>query len=324
MEYDFPAFTKDVLDDAYKLSIGGFKERVFHHIRRLVHVDSGRWLTRTSAEAPYHDAGMYLYNLPQERDSLLREKYHSLDILYKAISENQGVAINLASLMEDNEWFSSELYKKMCEDYGINRAISIIVPCSHSGVFNGFGFYRKDRQNRFTEEERQTLENVAHFISRVLRLCLFSNLASDNSSVKNCAIYDHLGELLDSTPLFVDRLNILMRTDSTSLPADWFESKDSAVFKKLGVAKFIIKPLSDLYLVILENKTVFDSFTPLQNQVAELIVDGKSNKEIALELGISVYTVADHAKDIAAKLGGFGQGTTGRAKLVSRLLHTTE
>jgi DNA-binding CsgD family transcriptional regulator len=56
--------------------------------------------------------------------------------------------------------------------------------------------------------------------------------------------------------------------------------------------------------------------TPREREVAQLLVRGASNDEIARELWISRHTVKDHAKAVYAKLG-----VGGRAELSAKLFH---
>ena len=53
----------------------------------------------------------------------------------------------------------------------------------------------------------------------------------------------------------------------------------------------------------LNNDTaVLDPLTQRERQVLQLIAEGKSNKEISLELGMSVKTVETHRRNLMAKL----------------------
>ena len=50
-------------------------------------------------------------------------------------------------------------------------------------------------------------------------------------------------------------------------------------------------------------KTPHDSFSAREQEVVGLLLQGKSNKEIARELGITIRTVESHLGSIFAKLG---------------------
>jgi DNA-binding NarL/FixJ family response regulator len=58
--------------------------------------------------------------------------------------------------------------------------------------------------------------------------------------------------------------------------------------------------------------------TPRQAQVASLVAQGKSNKAIASELGVSLQTVKDHISDAACRLPGDGRP---RYKLIVLMLN---
>lgn len=64
---------------------------------------------------------------------------------------------------------------------------------------------------------------------------------------------------------------------------------------------------------------LFDNLTARQNQVANMILECKSNKEISQELNIEVRTVKYHVGSIYQKFGMQWDRTTGRVKLTMEL-----
>ncbi len=50
------------------------------------------------------------------------------------------------------------------------------------------------------------------------------------------------------------------------------------------------------------NGSVIDSLTPREREVVQLLAEGKSNKEVASVLNLSVYTVVNHRTNIMRKL----------------------
>jgi len=82
---------------------------------------------------------------------------------------------------------------------------------------------------------------------------------------------------------------------------------------KAGAEDFIEKPLDKRNFAkkirsILENETLYipelgDSLTPAETKILQLVVNGKSNREIADMLGRSVRTVEVHRAHIMQKLG---------------------
>lgn len=49
------------------------------------------------------------------------------------------------------------------------------------------------------------------------------------------------------------------------------------------------------------------TFTQRQNQIIQLVVDGKSNKAIAKELALSIKTVEVYVQRIAVRIDGDGK-----------------
>jgi DNA-binding NarL/FixJ family response regulator len=61
--------------------------------------------------------------------------------------------------------------------------------------------------------------------------------------------------------------------------------------------------------------------TDRESLLVQLLFDGKSNKEIAAELGISVRTVETHRKNIMAKLGVHSLGELFRYAIRTQIVH---
>src|SRR5690606_21761896 len=46
-----------------------------------------------------------------------------------------------------------------------------------------------------------------------------------------------------------------------------------------------------------------DALTPREREILRLLVDGRTNAEIAAHLGLSLYTVKNHVRNLLGKLG---------------------
>ena len=67
----------------------------------------------------------------------------------------------------------------------------------------------------------------------------------------------------------------------------------------------ISKLLAEDYLRQLQQRAVEDSYellTARERQVLQMLAEGRSNKEVAMELGLSLYTVETHRSNILQKL----------------------
>jgi len=95
----------------------------------------------------------------------------------------------------------------------------------------------------------------------------------------------------------------------------------SVMAMKAGAVSFLEKPFSNIELLIaveeacghaIENDEVsisrqnakarFEALTPREQQVMDLMVEGKMNKEIAFNLGVSIRTVEVHRSKVMQKM----------------------
>lgn len=88
-------------------------------------------------------------------------------------------------------------------------------------------------------------------------------------------------------------------------PIDGLFSKSGTrqcIYEKLPNILQGIRHIDDTFEELLENQPKFPTLTPREHQVLNLIVSGRTNKEIAEVLGISVKTVEKHRGSVMTKL----------------------
>jgi DNA-binding CsgD family transcriptional regulator len=76
-----------------------------------------------------------------------------------------------------------------------------------------------------------------------------------------------------------------------------------AAFEQLGCPGWAQAAAEELNRVSGRRPTAGGGLTPSERRVAELVADGLSNKEVAAQLFVSVYTVEEHLSNVYAKLG---------------------
>jgi DNA-binding CsgD family transcriptional regulator len=87
-----------------------------------------------------------------------------------------------------------------------------------------------------------------------------------------------------------------------------------AAFERIGSSGWAAAARSELARVGARRPSPAGGLTPAEQRVVELAAQGRSNKEIARELFVSVHTVEVHLSHAYAKLG-----VRSRAQLASRL-----
>jgi DNA-binding CsgD family transcriptional regulator len=89
----------------------------------------------------------------------------------------------------------------------------------------------------------------------------------------------------------------------------------------LGVEDFVTEPSTTLP-EYLHNRS--HDLSPREVDVLRFLASGQRNKEIAADLGLSVYTVARHVATIYAKIGAHGRAEATRYALEHGILTTRE
>ena len=81
-------------------------------------------------------------------------------------------------------------------------------------------------------------------------------------------------------------------------------------FTSVQIGRFSFERFGGMWVVGIDTSGILDRLTRRQAQVAKLITQGLTDKEIALRLGLSTSTVSNHVKDILKRLK-----TTSRVKV---------
>jgi len=90
-----------------------------------------------------------------------------------------------------------------------------------------------------------------------------------------------------------------------SAEADLISAIRAVHEKKAFFSPAISKLLAEDYLRQLQQRAVEDSYellTPRERQILQLLAEGRSNKEVAQDLNLSLYTVETHRSNILQKL----------------------
>jgi DNA-binding CsgD family transcriptional regulator len=80
-----------------------------------------------------------------------------------------------------------------------------------------------------------------------------------------------------------------------SVGASWDAARVRSRLRRLGVRRRIISPEVP--------HRGWDSLTPAERQVAQLVTEGRTNREIAEQLFVSPHTVSAHLRHIFDKIG---------------------
>lgn len=124
--------------------------------------------------------------------------------------------------------------------------------------------------------------------------------------------FERAVELLETLPLSYDRARVqfaygqTLRRAGRRADADAVISAAREAYLALGAETYVARCDRELAaggVNVVRTAREFDDLTPQEKAVAALVAEGKSNKEVAAELFLSVKTVQYHLTRIYAKLG---------------------
>jgi DNA-binding NarL/FixJ family response regulator len=124
----------------------------------------------------------------------------------------------------------------------------------------------------------------------------------------------------EGVPIPFDRARTLMAYGAAlrraKRKADARRTLEHAVaeFERLEAATFAERARSELERIGGRRPSAGDGLTPTEQQIAELVAEGRSNKEVAAALFVTVKTVEANLSKVYAKLG-----IRSRAALARRL-----
>jgi DNA-binding CsgD family transcriptional regulator len=172
---------------------------------------------------------------------------------------------------------------------------------------------RHDEADEFLRPHEQSAAEAGH-LSATARLAYargrWHGLQGDLDAAR--ASFDRALELLEPMPLRYDRARVhfsygqTLRRAGRRAEADAVMSAARDAYLALGAQTYVARCDRELAAggvnVVRANRE-FDDLTPQEEAVASLVAQGRSNKEVAAELFLSVKTVQYHLTRIYAKLG---------------------
>lgn len=282
-----------------------FKEWAMEISRSAVGFDSGIWVT-ADVVSDCFDC-YYLFHQPQE----MMENYDktiriSGDFIAQAVASNIGRTINSNDLMPHHEFIQQPSYLQHSHNYGIEYILSTCHIYPVTGIPTAIAFYRSDPNAPFSEADRKTTELLVPHLIEAMRINLFFYLHGSNNALENraLAICDPQGRLYETTQRFPEVLREVWpdwNGPQLGLPFESLNGQRINFWTKDGL-KFEATPCRDLYLLSVAREDVLDRLTPRQIEVARLLVDGKTYKNIARKLAITPSTVTKHVNEIHSRL----------------------
>ena len=277
------------------IDIGHYREWALCELQSYVPFDSAIWSTGHLSTRTFHTHTTL--GLPRNFPDILIDNIE-LNPITKRLFNNAGDAVDMADVISDEEFYSSEIFKRVFEPNNISRILSSIHICKRTGIYTLLSLYRLDKSRKFNQQEKQRHQSVLfHLVEAASHACLLS-LKQDNEPNTFHAICDLKGIYHEAEAEFIDLVKQCQELENlTVYPFDLKQVKlikDSAIIKS--------EPLGDLFRISIRERSPIDKLTLREQQVVDGVTQGLSFKQIAKKLALSPSTVSNHLYRIYQKL----------------------
>jgi DNA-binding CsgD family transcriptional regulator len=297
------------------IDLSQFRHWALNALQTLIDFDAAIWSSGHLSTRTFHTHTTI--GLPQSfPDTLI--KFLPINPISKPLFTNIGEPVDMSDVMNDEDFFSSELYKQVFQPYGIKRILSSVHIDKRSGIYTLLTLYRKDHTNRFNPPERECYQRALyHMLSASSQACFINLTAVDQDKIAHAAICDKHGIYHEVESNFLDLMeeHFFERTNQT-LPFPVPEAGKKITINQLSITT---QSLGDLYRITVRLMTPLDELTARELEVVEGVTQGLSFKQIAKELSLSPSTISNHLYRIYQKLK-----ITNRSELADLMRNQTQ
>lgn len=279
--------------------IQGYRRRALTELAQVIDFDGALWGTGHLNSSGFHSVDVL--GVDESYPTALAEN-KMINPFYGALKHATGQVVEFSTIMADDVFYHSDLYKKFFSQYGVERVMGVIVEDESTGIVSLVSLYRFDREKNFTEDDKQILQRMMHHLVSAASHAYFLHLNQQNETPNKTAlaICDKHGLFFEVQPRFIEMLQQHYPDDPLGrLPFSLQEKKDALAQGRLHFDK---EALGDLFCISLWEKSPFDLLSVREKEVVQAITRGLSFKEAARELGVAPSTVSNHLYKVYRKL----------------------
>jgi DNA-binding CsgD family transcriptional regulator len=281
-----------------QVTIAHFRDWALKELQALVPFDAAIWSTGHLSTRTFHTHTTL--GLPQQFPDLLIQ-HLPINPISKALFNHAGNAVDMRDVIEDDNFFQSDIYKLVFQPHRITRVLSSLHIESRSGIYTLLSIYRFDKQSIFTDQEKDIYQRALyHLLESASHACMLSMRGADASDMSQYAICDQHGVYHETEPHFLDMIEEAFPSyKAFTLPLEL-----PINLTHTSHCGFIVKAseLGDLYRVSIRHANPLDQLTERERQVVHGVTTGLSFKLIAKQLNLSPSTISNHLYRIYQKL----------------------
>lgn len=285
---------------------GQYRSWALDQVKRVIPHDGALWGSGSWQTLKFHT--VTLNNLPEDYPATL-EATASINPNLPHLLKHFDVPADMSEMMPDEQFYQSEIYRRAFEPLGIHRILSMSHVDRRSGVYSLVSLYRRDREQRFTEIEKQQHKRIAFHLFSAASHAYFLHLLKtqpDRPIGAGAAVIDLHGNFYETQPRFLEMLDERMpNRQPHELPFRIPEIGQTTSFQDLMVRS---EPLhNDLLLLTIWPAGPLDRLTQREREIVHCVAQGLSFKQAAKKIGVAPSTVANHLYRVYRKLGVYSR-----------------
>ncbi len=268
-------------------------------LQQVIPFDAAIWATGDINSEQFHTQTSL--NISPEIFSNLKKHLH-INPIYATLIANKGQAADMSEVLNDNDFYQSDLYRDCYKPLAIERILSSIHLDEDSGVFTIVSLYRYNRQQVFTLAEKQKQNRLLYHVvaaAAYRQVLALNEHGQINNGELASALCDKEGVYHAVEDKFLALIAPVVTSNSQSFPIAIANKKNKF---SLADLHFTQQKVGQLFRLTVRKKSVIDILSEREKQVVAGICQGSTFKQIAKQLHLSPSTVSNHLYRIYDKL----------------------
>lgn len=268
---------------------------------------SGAWIGRR-----FHT--ITVNGLPEDYPRALERSADENPLIRHLLTVPPNTPTTMADVFPDDQFFKSDLYRKVFEPFGVNRILSTVHLDRRSGVYSLVSLYRKDRAAMFTPEEKELQKRLTFHLFNAASHSFFMHLLRtqrERPGGAHSAVVDRRGTYHEAQPRFLDALDAHFPRPSAGRPGVPepgvlpFPLPEPGEIRQVGSGNALCvksEAMGDMFVVHVWPAGPLDRLTSREREIVVAVAHGLSFKQAARKIGVAPSTVANHLYRIYRKL----------------------
>lgn len=314
-------YIADVYSQAREMDINNFRTFCMNQLKRFVDFDAGVWLTRRQNHILLGGLETFVYNLPDDFMTnyarIIEQGIMQEDPFSRVALEHPNQSHTVLDIYATRDNFRrANAYIHHCGLFGMENVLCNIHIAEADSKVNILGLYQINRYSDFSSTEKLIVSLIQPHLTQAMTVNILSSFDFGLAgSKRGRAVSDIYGNILEADARFARHIGHCgnrpwRRIELPKLRENRPESLS------LDTDTQLVATLKDTFVCLEVDAPVLAEslLTAKQKQVCGLLCEGKTDKQIAKEMGISHYTVSNHLKSIYNKLN-----TTNRVDTIVHL-----